>query len=107
MELCKDVMSNDHRRFRAECVRAQEMGIQLIILVEEMPPFGQIDLWEVPRWQSSNEYHRYGDPMTLVNPETLKKALQTMTERYDVKFRYCYRKQTAKRIIQYLKGELT
>ena len=106
LELSKDVMSNDHRRFRAECVRAQEMGIQLIVLVEELPPFGEVDLWEVPRWQSSNEWHRFGDPMTLVSPKAFKKALMTMTVKYGVKFRYCHRKQTAKRVIQYLKGEL-
>ena len=106
LELSKDVMSNDHRRFRQECIRAKENGIQLIILVEEVPPFDQVDLWDVPRWQSSNEYHRYGDPMTLVDPKAFKKALMTMEERYGVKFRYCHRKQTARKIIKYLKGEL-
>lgn len=106
LELCKDVMSNDHRRFRDECIRSQNMGIQLIVLVEEMPPFGQVDLWEVPRWRTSNEYHRLGDPMTLVDPKAFKKALETMTEKYGVKFRFCYRKQTATKVIKYLKGEL-
>ena len=99
-------MSNDHRRFKAECVRAMEQGIQLIVLVEEEPPFGQVDLWNVPRWKSSNEWHSYGDPMTLVDPKAFKKALMTMTVRYGVKFRYCHRRQTARKVIQYLKGEL-
>jgi ribosome-associated protein len=106
LELSKDIMSNDHRRFRAECERAKSAGIQLIILVEEFPPFGQVALWEVPRWKSSNEWHRYGDPMTLVPPQALQKAMQTMTEKYGVKFRFCYRKQTPTRVIKYLKGEL-
>ena len=106
LELCKDVMSNDHRRFRAECVRAMEMGIRLIILVEEIPPFGDVAMWEVPRWKSSNEYHRYGDPMTLVDPRTFKKALKTMTVKYGVQFRFCTRRQCPSRVIKYLKGEL-
>ena len=106
MELCKDVMSNDHRRFRSECQRAKDMGIQLIVLVEEMPPYADVAMWEVPRWQSSNEWHRFGDPMTLVKPETFSKALKTMTEKYGVKFRFCHRKQTAVKVIKYLKGEL-
>jgi len=106
MELCKDVMSNDHRRFRSECIRAQEQGIQLIILTEEVPPFGIVDLWEVPRWKSSNEWHRYGDPMTRVNPVTFRKALETMAEKYGVKFRFCTRKQCPSRVIRYLKGEI-
>lgn len=106
LELAKDVMSSDHRRFRAECIRAQEAGIQLVILVEEELPFGRLDLWEVPKWTASNKWHRYGDPMTLVKPEALRKACITMQEKYGVKFRFCKRSQSPKRIIQYLRGEL-
>ena len=98
-------MSNDHRRFRDECIRAQKAGIQLVILVEEIPPYGKVDLWEVPRWRRSNQYHRLGDPMTRIEPRTLKKAMQTMTDKYGVKFRYCTRRQSAARVIKYLKGE--
>ncbi|MBQ1789800.1 MAG: ERCC4 domain-containing protein [Oscillospiraceae bacterium] len=106
LELASNVMSSDHRRFKAECVRAQEQGIQLIILVEEVPPYGRLDMWEVPRWQSSNKWHRYGDPMTLVDPAALRKACITMQKKYGVKFRFCSRLQSPKRVIQYLKGEL-
>ena len=105
MEICKDVMSSDHRRFRAECIRAQLMGIQLIVLIEEEPPYGKIDLWEVPRWKSNNQFHRYGDPMTLVDPKALRKALITMTKKYGVKFRFCTRRQSPSRVIKYLTGE--
>ena len=106
LELASNVMSSDHRRFKAECIRAQEQGIQLIILVEEVPPYGRLDMWEVPRWQSSNKWHRYGDPMTLVDPAALRKACITMQKKYGVKFRFCSRLQSPKRVIQYLKGEL-
>ena len=50
LELSKDIMSSDHRRFRDECIRAQEAGIRLVVLIEEMPPYGKIDLWQIPRW---------------------------------------------------------
>lgn len=105
MEICKDIMSSDHRRFRAECQRAKDMGIQLIILVEEAVPFGEVELWEVPRWRTSGKYHRFGDPMTLVEPRTLAKAMQTMTEKYGVKFRFCHRRETPRKLIKYLTGE--
>ena len=106
LELCKDVMSRDHVRFRSECERARDLGIQLIILVEELPPYGKVDLWEVPRWKSSNQWHQYGDPMTRVDPKAFRKALVTMTVKYGVKFRFCTRRQSPARIIKYLKGEL-
>jgi hypothetical protein len=98
-------MSSDHRRFRAECIRAKENGIKLYILVEEELPFGKLDLWEVPRWKSSNQFHRYGDPMTLVDPKSLRKALITMTIKYGVQFRFCSRRQSPSRVIKYLTGE--
>ena len=105
LELCKCVMSNDHRRFRDECIRGQIADIKLIVLTEEYPPFGKVDLWEVPRFKSSDKWHRYGDPITLINPKTFSKALQTMTEKYDVQFRFCTRRQSPDRLIKYLKGE--
>lgn len=105
LELCKDVMSNDHRRFRNECIRAQEAGIKLVVLVEEYPPFGKVDLWDVPRFNTSNKWHKSGDPMTLVDPKTFSKALETMTMKYGVVFRFCHRRQSPNRLIKYLKGE--
>ena len=107
MELLKNVMSDDHRRFRDECIRAKEQGIQLVVLIEEALPFGKLELWEVPRWKSSNQWHRYGDPMTKVDPKAFRKALLTMTVRYGVKFRFCSRRQSPARVIKYLTGEYT
>ena len=98
-------MSNDHRRFRAECIRAMEQGIQLVILVEEQPPYGKVELWEVPKWKTNGKFHRIGDPMTRINPKTFAKALDTMTVKYGVKFRFCTRSQTPISVIKYLKGE--
>lgn len=106
MEICHNVMSEDHRRLKAEILRANALGIQLIFLIEEVPPYGRLDMWEVPRWQRTDRFHRYGDPMTLVHPASLRRALITMQERYGVKFRFCTRRQSPARIIKYLKGEL-
>ena len=106
LELCKNIMSNDHKRFKAECIRAQEQGVQLIVLVEEMPPFGRLDMWEPPRFRTSGRYHKFGDPMTIVSPSALRQACITMQQRYGVKFRFCTRRQSPARIIKYLRGEL-
>ena len=106
LELSHNIMSRDHRRFKAECIRAMEQGIQLIVLVEEVPPFGRLDMWEVPRFRSSGRFHRVGDPMTLVDPKALRRACITMQIKYGVKFRFCTRRQSPAIIIKYLKGEL-
>lgn len=106
MEICKNVMSDDHKRLKAEIIRANALGIQLIFLIEEMPPYGRLDMWEVPKWKSTDKFHKYGDPMTMVHPASLRQALITMQKRYGVKFRFCTRRQSPSRIIKYLKGEL-
>lgn len=103
LEIAKDIMSSDHRRFRDECIRAQEAGIQLVILVEEELPFGKIDYWKSPVWKTSNKYHKYGDPMTRIEPRALKKAMLTMMERYGVRFEFCSKVNTPRRIIEILK----
>ena len=106
LELSHNIMSSDHRRFKAECMRALDSGILLIVLVEEVPPFGRLDMWEPPRFRTSGMYHRYGDPMTRVDPSALRKACITMQEKYGVRFRVCSRRQSPARIIRYLEGKL-
>ena len=105
LEISKNIMSSDHRRLRAECQRAKDLGIQLVFLVEEIPPFGKVDLWEPPRWRTSNRFHRVGDPMTLVDPRALRKAMITMVVKYGVRFEFCTRRQSPARLIKILKGE--
>jgi len=46
-ELAMDVYQ-DHDRFVRECKRAQDAGIQLIVLVEEALPGGRLDKWVPP-----------------------------------------------------------
>ena len=105
MELSKDIMSRDHVRFRSELIRAQEQGIQLVVLIEEEPPNGKIAEWKVPVWETSDRFHRKGDPMTLVKPEALRKAMLTMCRKYGVIFEFCTRRQSPARVIKILKGD--
>ena len=83
-----------------ECVKAQECGIRLIVLIEEVPPGGDVDRRQSP-------LDRYGRPKYKFDPVTLSKVMATMTERYDVQFRFCDGRSTGKVLIEYLKGERT
>ena len=96
LELAGNVFQ-EHERFRAECLRAQECGIQLIILVEELLPGGRLDLWRPPiGWN--------GRPVSRFDPATLRRAMITMQKEYGVKFRFCDGRSTGKQIIEYLEG---
>ena len=99
MELAGNVFQ-DHARFRAECVRAQECGIRLIILIEEILPGGRLDQWRPP-------VGRDGKPMARFDPAVLRKAMITMQKEYGVRFRFCNRKDTGRFLIDYLKGDRT
>ena len=88
----------EHERFRAECQQAQECGIRLIVLIEEVPPDGDVAKWQSP-------LDRYGRPKYKFDPVTLAKVMNTMTERYDVQFRFCDGRSTGRQLIEYLKGE--
>ena len=97
MELSSNVFQ-EHRRFRDECIRAKDAGIQLIILIEEVLPVGGLRKWKSP-------IGRDGLPLSRINPATLRKAMITMQEEYGVKFRFCDARSTGKVLIEYLKGE--
>ena len=88
----------EHLRFRECCQRAQALGIKLVILIEEMPPGGDVRNWVSP-------LDRYGKPKFQFNPMTLAKVMATMTERYGVEFRFCDGRSTGKTLIELLKGE--
>jgi len=88
----------DHLRFRAECELAQRCGIRLIILIEEVLPGGRLDHWRSPMAKDGSPKYRF-------NPETLRKALYTMQDKYGILVRFCDGRSTGKVLIEYLKGE--
>ena len=90
----------EHERFRAECQRAQEYGIRLIILIEEVPPDGDLAKWRSP-------LDRKGKPRFLFDPGRLKKVMVTMEQKYGVSFRFCDGRSTGRLLMEYLKGERT
>lgn len=104
IELGMDVYQ-EHRRFRDELIRAQEAGIQLIILVKEELPEGRLDKWVSPVYRSYGKGHRPGDPVSHIDPKHMRKVLMTMQEKYGVKFRFCDGRSAGKRVIEYLRGE--
>lgn len=90
----------EHERFRNELVTAQNCGITLYILTEEVLPFGRLDYWRSPLGKDGLPKYRF-------DPVTLRKAMITMQEKYGVRFRFCDGRSTGRRLFEYLKGERT
>lgn len=86
----------DHDRFRRELLRAQEMGIKLIVLIEHGPDIECLEdiiFWENPRSKVSPK---------AITGEHLYNILTTLSIKYGVEFEFCTKAQTGKRIIELL-----
>ena len=107
---------HDHERFRAECIRAQEDGTQLYILIENED--GMTCLDDVERWinpRLDEYYSKYsfvlaankrGKNLSIPKPPPTNKQLivmmTTMTQKYGVRWVFCRPDQTGEMIIRLL-----
>ena len=107
-EVCSNVCQ-DHDRFRRELVLAKENGIQLIILCEhgkDIKSLEDVIFWKNPRsekrkkidgkWQTVHTNAMKGD--------VLYKILTTLQEKYGVRFEFCDKDETGKKIVEILGG---
>lgn len=110
-ELAMDC-GRDHARFVRECVRAQEAGWRLYVLVEQHPEYN--DRSKLARWVSSVcrrchlRMRRICDgPRSVggmrcargarpMQGDTLAKIMDTMERKYEVRFMFCAKRDTAR-----------
>lgn len=89
LELCSNVCQQ-HKRFKNELIRANELGIKLVFLVEHSANLRSLEdvrVWRNPRLKTS--------PLA-VSGERLYKILATMEKTYDTKFYFCSKQNTGK-----------
>jgi ERCC4-type nuclease len=91
-------LCQEHKRFAAELTRAQAAGIELIILVEHGGSIKTIE--DVKNWNN---------PRLKVSPYAwdgmrMYKTMLTVQGKYGVRFEFCSKAQTGKRIIEILSG---
>ena len=108
-ELCINVCQ-DHDRFRRELLRAQELGIQLIFLIEhgkEIRTLDDVIWWKNPREERRIRMEDGGLKVIrtkAMRGEVLYKILKTQERKYGCRFLFCSKKETGKRIIEILEG---
>lgn len=95
-EVCGN-LTQQHERFQAECLRAQEAGIKLIILVQES---NIKQLSDVPGWYN---WRLKKNPRAL-NGLKLFKIMHTMSQKYGVEWQFTTKDMCGKRIIELLGG---
>lgn len=95
-ELVSDVGAQ-HERFRAELVRAQEAGIRLIILTEDV------------RVRTLREIYDWQNPQAVIHPKAmtgkrLYTILRTMASKYGAEFMFCHPRSSGRIIAELLGG---
>lgn len=92
-EIAMNICGKEHKRFINECKAARDAGCKLVILVENrlgITAMGEVHKWINPRTIYSDK---------CVQGDRLQKAMETISERYGVEFRFCV-PEDAGRIIQ-------
>lgn len=108
-------LGKDHARFARECERARSAGCRLVILVERKPKLNSHI--ELARWipvacrmcgkcdpLKSSGCRRYR--FKPLQGATASKIMDTMSDRYGVKFEFCTRSETASKICELLGVEV-
>ncbi len=83
----------EHERIKREIARAHEIGCKDFIFLIQDSKIKTLD--DIKKWSS---------PHTKVKGTTLLKIMQTMKQRYHVRFIICPRKDMGKKIIELLGG---
>lgn len=114
-EICGNVSSKQHERFKAELLRAKEQGIKLVILCEhgaDIKSLEDVYFWQNPRkyqirWKTVNG-KRVKDVISAkaVDGNQLYKSLCTIRDRYNVDFVFCQKEETGQKIIDILGGNI-
>lgn len=121
-EVCGN-LTQQHERFRREALLAKELGIHLVILVEDgvkIKSLADVESWINPRrWQyckkngiptrgdveaEIEEFIRCGGAKQPTPGPQLTKMMRTMTDRYGIQWEFCCKNDTGKRIIELLGG---
>ena len=94
LELCSNV-TQGHERFRRELLKAEDVGVKLVILCEEdgIGTLEDIYFWDNPR--------RFESPKATTGKQ-LYRSLCTIRDRYGVQIEFCKKSETGKKIIEIL-----
>ena len=93
-EIAANICGKEHKRFINECKAARAAGCQLIILVEN--EVGISDLSKVRLWKNPRSVY---SPNCVQGPR-LQKAMQTISERYGVRFEFCAPEEAGQRVVE-------
>lgn len=112
LEICGNI-TQQHKRFRAELLRAVKHGTKLIVLCEHGEGITRLEdvfFWHNPRLDIMQFAVVNGRPCrtqkypNATDGPQLYKAMRTMEKEYDIQFLFCDKSETGRRIMEILEG---
>lgn len=109
-------MVQEHDRFRRECDLAAELGIRLVILVEEdgIQTLDNVHEWVNPRYERYMKLyygHKRGrylatqlPPRKPVDSPRLERMMRTFAEHHGCEWRFCGKEDTGRVLMEILTG---
>ena len=109
-------MVQEHDRFRRECDLAAELGIRLVILVEEdgIQTLDNVHEWVNPRYERymklyyGRKHGRYMatqlPPRKPIDSPRLERMMRTFAEHHGCEWRFCSKEQTGAVLMDILTG---
>lgn len=104
-ELAMDI-DQEHDRFRAELVGARDLGVKMVVLVENKD--GVRDLGGLAAWREDDRHFKMrkrksgNARVRRIDGARLSKACATMERKYGAKFDFCAPHESAARIAAWL-----
>ena len=99
-EIAGNICGKEHKRFINECKAARDAGCKLIFLVEN--DLGISDISEVHTWINPRVVY---SPKCVQGPQ-LQKAMETISERYGVRFEFCTPEEAGQKIVELINNEV-
>lgn len=114
LEVCGNV-TTQHERFQREMKRALAHEIKIIFLVEQhdIKCLEDVYFWQNPRLLVTDIVMREGRPVKVqkypraTTGQSLYKCMLTIADRYGVRWEFCDKRHTGKKIIELLGGDKT
>lgn len=115
-EIYGNIIGKSHARFRDECILARDNGCKLIVLIENdcgITELSEVHKWKNPRVARYYHFKKLKEQGKAQNVKLsskppcdggkLQKAMETMQEKYGVKFIFCTKQECGNLIINLLK----
>lgn len=111
-------MVQEHDRFRRECDLAHELGIRLVILVEEpgIQTIDDVHTWKNPRYERYMMIligHQHGrfmgtklPPRKPIDSPRLEQMMKTFAAHHHCEWRFCDKSRTGETLMEILNGQV-